>query len=188
MKARATLRMTRQFAARVLAAACALLSACVLSACRGVVVSASGSQPAQAPAAASTPATPPQAAGAPVTAAPASGNGSVTVSITSPVSLSGSVSTAVACVPGRAYRASVASAVVHGGQVSFGVLIPMYRGPGSYPAVVSATLRQGDGRVTTVAGVSRVAAAITSAGGSFSVTATGTAGRTFAGSLAWTCG
>jgi hypothetical protein len=66
--------------------------------------------------------------------------------------------------------------------------IPRYRGPGRYPAVVGVTLRQASGVVTTVAGVSRIPAAITSTGGSFSISATGSAGRTLTGSLNWTCG
>jgi hypothetical protein len=54
--------------------------------------------------------------------------------------------------------------------------------------VVAVTLRQASGLVTTVTGVSRVPAVITAAGGSFSVSATGSAGRTFTGSLNWVCG
>ena len=94
----------------------------------------------------------------------------------------------VSCVAGLAYRASLTSAVVQGDQLSFSVAIPRYRGPGRYPAVVGVTLRQASGVVTTVAGVSRIPAAITSTGGSFSISATGSAGRTLTGSLNWTCG
>ena len=124
-------------------------------------------------------------------AAPASGSatsGSVSVSVTSPVTLSGTASVPVSCVTGVYYRAEVSSAVIHGDQVSWTVAIARYRGPGSYPAVVAVTLRQSTGVVTTIAGVSRVPAVITAAGGSFSVSATGSAGRTFTGSLNWTCG
>jgi hypothetical protein len=42
--------------------------------------------------------------------------------------------------------------------------------------------------VTTVAGVPKVPATISPGGGSFTVSATGTAGRIFTGSLSWTCG
>ena len=121
-------------------------------------------------------------------AQPAAASGSVTAKITSPIALSGTVATAVSCTSARLYRASVASAVIKGDQVSFVVTIPGYRGPGSYPATVAVTLSQASGVVTTVAGVSRVPAVITDGGGSFSVSATGTAGRTFSGSLAWVCG
>ena len=118
----------------------------------------------------------------------AAGPGSLSVSVTSPVTLSGSAAAPVSCVTGLSYRASVTSAVIHGDQVSYTVAIARYRGPGSYPAVVAVTLRQSTGVVTTIAGVSRVPAAITATGGSFSVSATGSEGRTFTGSLTWTCG
>jgi hypothetical protein len=98
------------------------------------------------------------------------------------------VAAPVSCVAGLAYRATVTSAAVRGDQVSFSVAIARYRGPGSYPAVVGVTFRQASGVVTTVAGVSRVPAVITATGGSFSVSATGSGGRTFTGSLSWTCG
>jgi hypothetical protein len=105
------------------------------------------------------------------------------------VSISGTVKTTVACVTGRAaYRADVSTAVVQGNQVTFGVSIAGYRGPGSYPAIVNVTLRQSSGTVTTLAGVAQVPAVITSTGGSFSVTATGSEGRSFSGSMSWVCG
>jgi hypothetical protein len=110
------------------------------------------------------------------------------VSISSPVSDSGSVAVPVSCVSGPGYRASVASAVVQGDQVAFSVDIPRYPGPGTYYAVVTASLRQSSGVVTAIGGVSRVPAVITSAGGSFTVSAVGSGGRTLAGSLSWTCG
>jgi hypothetical protein len=124
------------------------------------------------------------------TAAPpsATGTGSVTVAISAPVSVTGTVAAPVSCAIGRTYRATVSSAVVQGNQVTFGVSIAAYRGAGSYPAIVSVTLHQSSGAVTTLAAVSQVPAVITATGGSFTVTATGTEGRTFSGSLAWACG
>jgi hypothetical protein len=146
--------------------------------------------PAPTAAALTTAAPPDSAAAAPPasSAAPASGTGSVSVSISSPVSVSGTVPANVTCVSEVGYRAEVASAVIHGDQVSYTVAIARYRGPGSYPAVVAVTLRQATGTVTTLAGVSRVPASITATGGSFSVSATSSEGRTFSGSLTWTCG
>jgi hypothetical protein len=94
----------------------------------------------------------------------------------------------VACATGLAYRASVSGAVIDVNQFSASVVVAGYHGPGTYPAVMAVTLRQASGLVTTVAGVSRVPAVITAAGGSFSVSATGSAGRTFTGSLSWVCG
>jgi len=179
-----------------------------LAGCKGVVVAsstpASSSTAAGSTAAAlSVTATPTAApadqatsaggtpAEAPTTAPPsqAQGPGSVSVSVTAPVAVAGSVAVPVSCVAGLAYRATVTSAVVQGDQLSFSVAIPRYRGAGSYPtAVVGVTLHQASGVVTTLAGVSRVPAVISSTGGSFSVSATGSGGRTFTGSLNWTCG
>jgi hypothetical protein len=119
---------------------------------------------------------------------PASAPGSLSVSITSPVTLSGTDEVPVSCATGVGYHAEATSAVIHGDQVSYTVAIARYRGPGSYPAVVAVTLRQSTGVVTTLAGVSQVPAEITADGGSFSVSATSAEGRTFTGSLTWTCG
>jgi hypothetical protein len=162
-----------------------------LAGCKGTVVavSATGSTPtaAAASADAATSAAAPEPAASTATTAPSS-HGSVSASISSPVTDTGTVTVPVSCVSGLTYRATVTSAVVHGDQVSFSVAIPRYRGPGSYPAVVGVTLHQASGVVTAVAGVSQVPAVITSTGGSFSVSATGSSGRTFTGSLSWTCG
>ena len=120
--------------------------------------------------------------------ATAAGTGSLSVSVTSPVTLSGTAAVPVSCVTGlelprrgHQRRHPRRPGVVYGRDRA----LP---GPGSYPAVVAVTLRQSTGVVTTVAGVSRVPAAITATGGSFSVSATGSGGRTFTGSLNWTCG
>jgi hypothetical protein len=116
------------------------------------------------------------------------GAGSVTAALTSPVEVSGTTATPVTCTTGRAYRAEVSSVVIHGDQLTFDVMVGGYRGPGSYSAVVGITLHQPDGVVTTVAGVARVPADLSAAGGSFTVKAVGTQGRTVAGSLSWHCG
>jgi len=162
-----------------------LALAALASGCKGQVAVSAQSAAPTASAATETAASAPSAAAA---GGAAAGTGSLSVSITSPVTQSGSTAAAVSCVTGLSYRASVTSAVIHGDQVSYTVAIAHYRGPGSYPAVVAVTLRQSTGVVTTVAGVSRVPAAITATGGSFSVSATGSEGRTFTGSLTWTCG
>jgi hypothetical protein len=177
----------------------ALALAAAVSGCKGQLAVATSSASPLAPASGATSAP----AGAPATAAdpaatstapaatPASQApvaGALSVAVTSPVTLSGTAYVPVTCVTGLAYRAQVSSAVIHGDQVSYTVAIARYRGPGSYPAVVAVTLRQASGMVTTLAGVSRVPAMITSAGGSFSVSATSSEGRTFTGSLTWTCG
>jgi hypothetical protein len=178
------------------AAALLALTAC-LAGCRGATVIATSSSAATTAGTDNATGTAAGAAGTAVaqddgTAAsqPAAGaaQGSVTVSISSPVKDSGTVAVPVSCVTGPGYRAAVTSAVVQGDQISYTAEIPRYTGPGSYYAVVAVTLRQASGVVTTVGGISRVPANITTSGGSFAVSAVGSGGRTFTGSLSWTCG
>jgi hypothetical protein len=199
-----TSRLTAGATRAVVPSAAALALAAGLAGCKGVAVTSSAAGSSLTTTAASAPgasSAAPAAGGAATdgatpagsdlaTASPseAQGPGSISTSVTSPVTVAGSVMVPVSCVAGLAYRATVTSAVVQGDQLSFSVAIPRYRGPGSYPAVVGATLRQASGVVTTVAGVSRIPTAITSTGGSFSVSATGSDGRTLTGSLNWTCG
>jgi hypothetical protein len=181
--------------------AATLALAVSLTACRGSVDAAAqapASTPAAAtaadpPAAAAASATSPAAAAAsttpPATAATSpQAQGALSVSVTSPIAVHGSVAAPVSCVTGRVYRATVSGATVSGSQFSFTVAIADYRGPGSYPSVVAVTLRQASGVVTAIAGTARTPAVITASGGSFTVSATGTEGRTISGSLAWTCG
>jgi hypothetical protein len=170
--------------------AAALALAVSLTACRGSV-DAAAQAPASTPAAAAA-ADPPSATAtstAPVASATTGpqAQGALSVSVTSPVAVHGSVAAPVSCVTGRVYRATVSGATVNGSQFSFTVAIADYRGPGSYPSVVAVTLRQASGVVTAIAGTARTPAVITASGGSFTVSATGTEGRTFAGSLTWTC-
>jgi hypothetical protein len=153
--------------------------------------SAAGTSTSPAPGTASGTADAADAGTAPSSAAAdpaASAAGSVTASVSAPVTVSGTAAVPVACVAGAAYRATVSSAVVQGDQLSYSVAIPRYTGPGHYYAVVGVTLRQASGVVTAAGRVSSVPAAITAAGGSFTVSAVGSAGRTLAGSLSWTCG
>lgn len=162
--------------------ATALVLALGLTACQGqTALSAASASPAGS--ASSTASSDPVSATSPPLAA-----GSLSVSVSSPVTVSGSAPGPVACATGLAYRASVSGAVIDVNQFSASVVVAGYHGPGTYPAVMAVTLRQASGLVTTVAGVSRVPAVITAAGGSFSVSATGSAGRTFTGSLSWVCG
>lgn len=169
--------------------AAALALAVSLTACRGSLDTAAQA-PASTPAAAA--ADPPSAtAGSATPVASATtgpqAQGALSVSVTSPVAVHGSVAAPVSCVTGRVYRATVSGATVNGSQFSFTVAIADYRGPGSYPSVVAVTLRQASGVVTAIAGTARTPAVITASSGSFTVSATGTEGRTVAGSLTWTC-
>jgi len=204
-------RLTSRLTRAAVPSAVALVLAAGLAGCKGVVVTSSAAGDSVTAAAASTPASAsvapaasaaatdaatqaatdaasPASAAAATSPGQAEGPGAVSVSVTSPVAVSGTVPVPVSCVSGLAYRATVTSAVVQGDQLSFSVAVARYRGPGSYPAVVGVTLRQASGVVTTVAGVSRIPAVISSTGGSFSVSATGSGGRTLTGSLSWTCG
>jgi len=186
-----TVTPARRLAQGAVLPVAALALAAAVSGCRGqLTVSAPGTS---SPASAASPAVAPDATSAPAdpvatTTSQAPLAGSLSVSVTSPVTLSGTASVPVSCVTGLSYRAEVSTAVIHGDQVTYTVAVARYRGPGSYPAVVAVTLRQSTGVVTTVAGVSRVPVTISPDGGSFSVSATGSEGRTFTGSLTWTCG
>jgi hypothetical protein len=169
--------------------AAALALAVSLTACRGSLDTAAQA-PASTPAAAAADPPSATAGSAPPAASATTGpqaQGALSVSVTSPVAVHGSVAAPVSCVTGRVYRATVSGATVNGSQFSFTVAIADYRGPGSYPSVLAVTLRQASGVVTAIAGTARTPAVITASGGSFTVSATGTEGRTFAGSLTWTC-
>jgi hypothetical protein len=170
------------------------VAAC-LTGCRGTAVAVSAASPAAATVSAAATASasaagtsPAQAEGTAPDQPAATAQGSVTVSVSSPVTDSGTVAVPVSCVTASGYRATVSSAVVQGDQLSFTADIPRYPGPGSYYAVVAVTFRQATGTVTAVGHVSRVPAVITAAGGSFTLSAVGSGGRTFTGSLRWTCG
>jgi hypothetical protein len=131
---------------------------------------------------------------APVTAASAATTGSVGVSITSPITASGSKAVPVTCTTGPLYKASVSKAVLNGkakgDTVSLAVSVAGYKGPGSYPAVVTFTLKEANGTVIPVPKQVKTPAVITSTGGSFTLSVTSTQGKkeTFAASLRWTCG
>jgi hypothetical protein len=174
--------------ARVAAPPAVLLAvAACLAGCRGTAVAVSGTSPAAPPVSAAATVSA-SAAGTSPAQSLATAQGSVTVSVSSPVTDSGTVAVPVSCVAGPGYRATVSSAVIQGDQLSFTADIPRYPGPGSYYAVVAVTFRQSTGTVTAVGHVSRVPAVITADGGSFTVSAVGSGGRTFTGSLRWTCG
>jgi hypothetical protein len=134
-----------------------------------------------------------------LTALPASaatGTGTVTPSITSPVSATGAgIQTSMSCnanTQAKAYVVRIESAPVQGYTVTASVSIKGYTGPGTYPAAVTATVT-GNGKVYGGAQKS-TSVTINETGGSlqFAKTATGAkapkaAGKTLAGSLAWTC-
>jgi hypothetical protein len=186
-------------AAALSATAIALMAG--LTACRGAqaVATSDGAAPASAAASSTAPGNPASTADSIPASSSASGSttsttvgqpavGSLAVSVSSPSVVSGTVPAPVTCLTGPTYRAAGSRLTIRGNQLSFGVTIAGFRGPGTYPALITVTWRQVSGLVTTLAGVFRVPAVITSTGGSFSVSATGIEGRTFTGSLTWVCG
>ncbi|WP_239329239.1 hypothetical protein [Frankia sp. CiP3] len=132
---------------------------------------------------------------APVATAPATGGtsagrgvggpGSLTVSITSPITVAGHVDTTVSCDTGRRYVES-ASGVIHGYTVTATVRIAAYHGAGSYPAVVTVSVGSSTDGPYAVEAIATTAT-ITSSGGSLSFTGQTAAGRTLAGSISWSC-
>ncbi len=134
-------------------------------------------------------------AAAPVATAPATGGtsagrgvggpGSLTVSITSPITVAGHVDTTVSCDTGRRYVES-ASGVIHGYTVTATVRIAAYHGAGSYPAVVTVSVGSSTDGPYAVEAIATTAT-ITSSGGSLSFTGQTAAGRTLAGSISWSC-
>lgn len=117
----------------------------------------------------------------------AGGPGSITLTMTEPAAISGHVTTPVACTTGRMYEASASSAAVQGYQLSFSVRVAGYAGPGEYQATIGVTLVEPDGTSISVPAVPAVPAQITAGGGTFSLSATGSNGRTVALSLTWAC-
>ena len=127
---------------------------------------------------------------APIAPAAAATTGSVGVAVTSPVSLAGSKAVGVTCTTGPVYKALVSKVTVKGATVSVAVSVAGYKGPGSYPAVVTLTLKEANGTVVPLPKAVKVPAVLTSTGGSFTDSWTSTQGKklTFAGSIRWTCG
>jgi hypothetical protein len=113
--------------------------------------------------------------------------GSITVTVTRPVAVSGHVDTTVTCTTtGHTYNASASGALVGGYRIAFTTRVIAYRGAGTYPdAVVSLTL---DGPGGTIGSGGIVTpATVTASGGSFTLDTTDASGQTFAASVRWAC-
>lgn len=118
----------------------------------------------------------------------AAATGSVTVSVTSPVTESGSTGAVVSCASsGLVYLASARNAYVAGYEHSFAVRVPLYRGPGTYRALATLTVVGPHGGIASVSAVPDTPVTISSSGGTFTVDAIGTQGRTLAATVSWTC-
>jgi hypothetical protein len=99
----------------------------------------------------------------------------------------GHAGTGVTCTADRVYTAVAQSATIDGYQVFFTVRVAAYRGPGSYPSLVTFKLDGANGTVTTVSALPGITAQITSTGGSYTIHATGDNGRTLDVSIQWLC-
>jgi hypothetical protein len=162
-----------------------------LTACRGVVVAGSAATPAGTAAVASTAAPAAAASSAPATPAPNTpgGAGTLSVSMTSPVSASGTAAASVTCARTAVlYVASANNAQVAGYDHSFTLRIGRYRGPGTYPgAALTYTVTGPAGGIASATGVLATPVTITSSGGSFTVDRTGRSGTTLDATVTWTC-
>jgi hypothetical protein len=168
----------------------ALLS---LTACRGVVVAAAPPSATATTAALATSSSVAQAApAASVSAAPGSpaapAPGELVVSMTSPVSQTWTADGAVTCArTALLYLASADGSNNAGYNESLAARVAPYRGPGTYPALVTLTVTGPQGGIASVSGVPASAATITSTGGTFTIDRTGEDGRTLDATVSWTC-
>ena len=178
----------------VASAAIPLAALLSLTACRGVVVAAQPSATATTAALATgtsaAPATPATASAVPASsvspAAPAAG--SLVVSMTSPVTQTWTADGAVTCARTAVlYLASADGSNNAGYHESLAVRVAPYRGPGTYPALVTLTVTGPQGGIASVSGVPANAVTITSTGGTFTIDRTGEDGRTLDATLTWTC-
>ena len=115
----------------------------------------------------------------------AGGPGTLTLALTAPKQVSGHVDTAVTCVPGRVYRA-YGNGAVQGYTVRVTASAAGYTGPGTYPTTLTGSIVAPGGEAFALAGV-RTSASISTTGGSAPFQATGSRGRTLAGSVGWAC-
>jgi hypothetical protein len=180
----------------VASAAIPLAALLSLTACRGVVVAAappsatattaatSNSLASAAPAASVSPATVSPATVSPATPAP----GELIVSMTSPVSQTWTADGAVTCArTALLYLASADGSNSAGYNESLAARVAPFRGPGTYPALVTLTVTGPQGGIASVSGVPASAATITSTGGTFTIDHTGADGRTLDATVSWTC-
>jgi hypothetical protein len=119
---------------------------------------------------------------------PAARQGSVTVSVTSPVTDHGTTGASVSCAStDLIYVASAVNAYVAGYIHSFVVRVARYRGPGTYRALATLTVAGPQGGIASASAVPGTPVTISAAGGSFVIDATGAQGRTLAATVSWTC-
>lgn len=113
------------------------------------------------------------------------GPGSLTLSVSEPVQVSGHVSAPVTCSVGRSYRASM-SGTVQGYLTTASVTATPYRGAGQYTALVAMSLTAPDGTAYVVPAIP-LTATLSDTGGSVHVSAVTIRGQTVEAALAWAC-
>lgn len=127
-------------------------------------------------------------AGSAAAAAAPAHRGSVTVLITRPVTVSGAAAAPVSCVATSGlYVALVSRAQVGGYTHSFTVRVAGYHGTGAYRGQVSVAMTGPQGTLAALNAVGGIPVAITRAGGSAAVRASGSGHRTLDATLSWTC-
>ena len=177
----------------VASAAIPLAALLSLTACRGVVVAAAPPSATATTAALATSSSVAQAApAASVSAAPVSpatpAPGELVVSMTSPVSQTWTADGAVTCArTALLYLASADGSNNAGYNESLAARVAPFRGPGTYPALVTLTVTGPQGGIASVSGVPASAATITSTGGTFTIDRTGEDGRKLDATVSWTC-
>ena len=177
------------------AVAVPLASLISLTACRGVVAAAAPgtggtvtalatSSTVVSPASAAAPATVAASSGAAASPAP----GTVAVAMTSPVSENWTADAQVTCARTAVlYLASADNTEVAGYNYSFAVRVAPYRGPGTYPALVTLTVTGPQGGIASISGIPAEPVTITSTGGTFTIDQTGDDGNTLDATVTWTC-
>jgi hypothetical protein len=178
----------------VASAAIPLAALLSLTACRGVVVAAAPPSATATTAAALATSTSlasaaPAASVSPATVSPATpAPGELIVSMTSPVSQTWTADGAVTCArTALLYLASADGSNSAGYNESLAARVAPFRGPGTYPALVTLTVTGPQGGIASVSGVPASAATITSTGGTFTIDHTGADGRTLDATVSWTC-
>ena len=108
--------------------------------------------------------------------------------MTSPVSQTWTADGAVTCArTALLYLASADGSNNAGYNESLAARVAPFRGPGTYPALVTLTVTGPQGGIASVSGVPASAATITSTGGTFTIDRTGADGRTLDATVSWTC-
>jgi hypothetical protein len=121
--------------------------------------------------------------------AAAAAPGSLSITMSSPVSESGTTGASVTCARTAVlYLASADNALVSGYDHSFTVRIVRYRGPGTYrAALITLTVTGPHGGIASSTGLLLTPVTVTNSGGAFTIDRTGADGRELDATVSWTC-